>query len=102
MRTSPRETRFVICVENRGAEDLVVRKVYRVLPDKVAAAEGYLRVIDESGEDYLYPAEYFVFLELPLKAKRALASTRRPARRRPGSANAALQRTSARVARLGR
>jgi len=66
-----REKRFVICVQNQGAEDLEVRKVYRVLPDKTAGAEGYLRVIDESGEDYLYPADYFVFVELPTKAKRA-------------------------------
>ena len=64
-----RETRFAICVENRGAEDLDVRKVYRVLPDKDAAATGYVRVIDESGEDYLYPADYFVFVELPLEGE---------------------------------
>lgn len=68
MRAPAREKSFAICVQNHGAEDLDVRKVYRVLPDK-AAAEGYLRVIDESGDDYLYPAEYFVFLTLPQKAK---------------------------------
>ena len=55
-----REKGFVICVENRGAEDLVVRKVYRALHDKDAEATRYVRVIDESGEDYLYPADYFV------------------------------------------
>ena len=43
-----RETGFAICIENRGAEDLETRKVYRVLPDKAAAATGYVRVIDES------------------------------------------------------
>jgi len=64
-----REKRFVICVQNRGAEDLDVRKVYRVLQDEAAGAEGYLRVIDESSEDYLYPADYFVFVKLPTKAK---------------------------------
>ncbi|PYN54550.1 MAG: hypothetical protein DMD94_14655 [Candidatus Rokuibacteriota bacterium] len=58
-----REKGFAICVENRGAEDLEVRKVYRVLHDKDAAATGYVRVIDESGDDYLYPADYFVFVE---------------------------------------
>jgi hypothetical protein len=42
-----------------------------VLQDKAATATGYVRVIDESGEDYLYPADYFVFVELPQKAKRA-------------------------------
>jgi hypothetical protein len=96
-----REKGFVICVKNRGAEDLEVRKVYRVLHDRDAAATGYVRVIDESGEDYLYPADYFVFVELPQKAKRAWAPTRRPATRR-SSSNKPLQRTGARIARAGR
>ena len=46
-----REKGYALCVENRGAEDLEIRKVYRVLHDKGAAATGYMRVIDESGED---------------------------------------------------
>jgi hypothetical protein len=46
-----RETAFAFCIENRGAEDLEIRKVYRILQDKAAAATGYVRVIDESGED---------------------------------------------------
>ena len=96
-----REKGFVICVENRGAEDLVVRKVYRALHDKDAEATRYVRVIDESGEDYLYPADYFVFVELPQKAKRAWAATRSSAPRR-SSSNKPLQRTGARVARAGR
>ena len=95
-----REKRFVICVDNRGAEDLEVRKVYRVLPDKGAAATGYVRVIDESGEDYLYPAAYFVFVELPQKAQRAWAAIRSHATRR-SSSNKPLQRAGARVARSG-
>ena len=96
-----RETGYAICVENRGAEDLEVRKVYRVLDDNDAAASGYVRVIDESDEDYLYPAHYFVALELPQKAKRAWTVSRGPAKRR-SSSNKPLQRTSARVARAGR
>ncbi len=96
-----REKTFAICVENRGAEDLDIRKVYRVLHDKDAAATGYVRVIDESGEDYLYPADYFVFVELPQKAKRAWTATRSPAMRR-SSSNKPLQRTGTRVARFGR
>ena len=60
-----RDKRFVICVENRGADDLEVRKVYRALDDKEAAAAGYIRVVDESGEDYLYPSSFFVTLDLP-------------------------------------
>jgi hypothetical protein len=94
-----RETRFALCIANRGAEDLVVRKVYRVLPDKAAAATGYLRIVDESGEDYLYPGDYFVFVELPEKAKRAWASPRAKLRSSP---NTLLHRTGARVARSGR
>ena len=96
-----REKRFAICVENRGAEDLDLRKVYRVLHDKDAAATGHVRVIDESGEDYLYPADYFVFVELPQKAKRAWTARRSLAKRR-SSSNKPLQRPGARVARSGR
>lgn len=78
-------SRFVLCIRNDGAEDLEPRKVYQVLPDRAAAQEGYARVVDESGEDYLYPAEYFVPVRLPVAASRALASpfagARQPARR---------------------
>lgn len=98
---STRETGYAICVENRGAEDLELRKVYRVLHDSDAAASGYVRVIDESGEDYLYPNDYFVALELPQKAKRAWTASRGPAKRRSSSSKP-FQRTGARVARAGR
>ncbi|MCP5050625.1 MAG: hypothetical protein GY940_25910 [bacterium] len=60
--------KFVLCVKNNECEDLELRKVYRVLPDKEASKEGYLRIIDESGEDYLYPESYFVSLRLPQQA----------------------------------
>ncbi len=63
-RTGTREKRFAICVQNRGADDLEIRKVYRILPDKVSSSGGHLRVIDESGEDYLYPAKFFMRIEL--------------------------------------
>ncbi len=90
-----REKRFVICVQNRGAEDLDVRKVYRVLLDKAAAVDGYLRVIDESGEDYLYPERYFVFVALPKEAKRAWADAGRTSGRRSGPPSRAYRRTAA-------
>ena len=48
------------------------RKIYQVLPDDEASKEGYLRVIDESGEDYLYPESYFILLQLPREAQEAL------------------------------
>ena len=63
---------FVLCIEDRDCEDLEKRKIYRVLPDNDAEAEGYLRVIDESGEDYLYPRSYFVSIQLPREAQEAL------------------------------
>lgn len=66
--------RYVICVRTEGTEDLEVRKVYRVLPDESASARGHLRVVDESGEDYLYPADWFVTVEVPEEAERALAA----------------------------
>ncbi|RKU09011.1 hypothetical protein C6501_15805 [Candidatus Poribacteria bacterium] len=69
------ETHFVLCIENEGCEDLETRKFYRILPDEEAAKEGYLRVIDESQEDYLYPESYFIFLELPYKVQDALVAT---------------------------
>ena len=67
--------RFAICLKNKDSEDLVVRKLYLVLPDEQAEKENYLRVIDESGEDYLYPASYFFLLALPQKVERALKRT---------------------------
>lgn len=69
------EPKFVLCVRNDDCDDLELRKVYRVLPDVRAAKEDYLRVVDESGEDYLYPASYFVAVKLPQKARAALAAT---------------------------
>lgn len=67
------QLRFVLCLRNDGCDDLEPRKVYQVVVDPDAAEEGYLRVIDESGEDYLYPADYFVPVELPEAAAKTLA-----------------------------
>ncbi len=66
------QSEFVICVRNEGSEDLVPGKVYQVLEDQTAAREDYIRVIDESGEDYLYPSNSFVPIILPKAAERAL------------------------------
>jgi len=68
---------FAICVRNEGAEDLEIRRVYQILPDARAAKVGYVRVVDESGEDYLYPADYFVPVELSREAERALSTAPR-------------------------
>jgi len=52
--------RFAICINNGGYfEDLKERKIYKVLPDEAAARSHYLRILDETSEDYLYPAVYF-------------------------------------------
>jgi hypothetical protein len=73
MASPRRKKQFLLCVRNRGSEDLEPRKFYEHLPDEVASREGYVRVVDESGEDYLYPKTYFVAVRLPLEAERALA-----------------------------
>lgn len=71
----PSTTRkFALCIHSGDSEDLEVRKVYEILPDAKAAKEGYLRVVDESGEDYLYPSAYFAPLRLPAVTLRELAA----------------------------
>jgi len=72
MSTARKQHAFALCVRNDECEDIELRKVYQVLPDKRAARDGYLRIIDESGEDYLYPESYFVPLKLPRKAQDSL------------------------------
>lgn len=60
---------FAVCTENSGYEvSLELRKIYEILLDPSAATHGQLRVIDESGEDYLYPASFFTSIDLPQKA----------------------------------
>lgn len=68
------ETQFVLRIKNEGCEDVEKRKFYQLLPDDTAAQEGYLRIVDESDEDYLYPEFYFIFLELPRKTQKTLAT----------------------------
>jgi len=65
-RQKEKEIRFAVCVNNADyPASLELHKIYRVLPDEDAEADGDMRVVDESGEDYLYPADYFVLVELP-------------------------------------
>jgi hypothetical protein len=71
----PSKRHWVVCVRNDGYEaSLERRKIYEVLPDADAAAHSQLRVIDESGDDYLFPARYFATIELPAAVRRALAA----------------------------
>lgn len=67
------ETQFAVCISNKGyAASLEVRKIYRLIPDRAGAKHGLVRIIDEMGEDYLFPEEYFVPLRLPQAAERAM------------------------------
>jgi len=70
-----RGNKFVICVYNEGQEaSLILRKVYEQLPDADAEREGQIRVIDEDGEDYLHPANYFLPIDLPSDIREAVES----------------------------
>jgi hypothetical protein len=66
-------TQFVVCIKNeKYPASLQVRKIYKSLPDASAAKHQLIRVIDESGEDYLYPADYFCSDKLPQLIVKAL------------------------------
>ena len=74
-----RATCFALCLDNEGYEaSLEVGKLYRVVPDEEAAAHGYARVVDESGEDYAFSSNRFYAVELPLTAERILLAASRP------------------------
>ena len=93
MLTSKKRVEFAACVANEGCEDLQVWKVYQIVPDTKAAGVGCVRVIDESGEDYLYPADRFVAVDFPKDVRARL-----PRWRPSNGPNRALQAT----ARAGR
>ena len=66
-------TEYVVCIDNSDyLASLERHKIYRVLPDEDAAADGDIRVIDESGEDYLYSADRFVPISVPPAVKKSL------------------------------
>ena len=68
-------THFAVCLNNEGyPASLEVGKLYRVVPDEEAAAEGYLRVVDESGEDYAFASNRFHIIELPSAVEKILLS----------------------------
>ena len=74
MPSARKRKRFVVCVQNEGyPASLELRKIYEVLPDDDAAAHGLSRVIDESGEDYLYPAKFFKPVDLPQEVATAVS-----------------------------
>jgi len=70
-----RSKRFAVCLKNTGYEaSLEPRKIYEVVPDQEAEKHRQLRVIDESGEDYLYPGSFFAAIELPQPLRKAVLS----------------------------
>lgn len=63
-------TKFVMCVDNEGYPvDLTIHMVYKVIPDEKADPRGWIRVVDNTGEDYLYPARKFVPVQIPEEAE---------------------------------
>jgi len=70
---SETERQFAICIRNDGYEEsLEPRKIYEILEDSIAAQHGMIRVIDEEGEDYLYPKEWFLPIQLPETIEQAV------------------------------
>jgi hypothetical protein len=73
MRTRVKSKRqFAICIRTDESDLLTPRRIYEVLPDDSAAKSRYIRVVDDEGEDYLYPASYFVFVDFPPAVEQAL------------------------------
>jgi hypothetical protein len=73
MADSRKKKRFVVCVRNTGyPASLELRKIYQALADDRAEAHGLVRVIDESGEDYLYPQDLFMAVDLPQRVASAV------------------------------
>lgn len=71
------EKNFAVCVNNKGyPASLELRKLYQVIPDEEAAKLGQIRVVDESGENYLYPGQYFAPVRLPQDTERAVLRAR--------------------------
>ncbi len=74
MTKSKLARQYLLCVRNdKYPASLEMRKIYQALPDRNAAAKSFVRVIDESGEDYLYLANYFVAIDVPQAARRDFA-----------------------------
>jgi hypothetical protein len=73
MTTMSKTKRFAVCIKNEGAEEsLELRKIYEILEDPAGEKRNYVRVIDEEGEDYLYPRTWFLPLDLPHTVEEAL------------------------------
>ena len=72
MKRSKRERRLAICIKSDDPDLLTPRKIYEVIPDASAEKSDFIRVIDNEGEDYLYPASCFIFVSLPHEVEKVL------------------------------
>ena len=69
---------FALCIDNAGYQaSLIPGKVYRILPDPIAARDDLVRIADESGEDYLYHKGHFVFVDFPPTVKKKILALER-------------------------
>ncbi len=72
MKSQSAGKQFVVCIQNKGYEvSLEKRKIYTAFREEADEKQGLLRVLDESGEDYLYPSKYFVSIDLPSEIAQA-------------------------------
>ena len=78
MKSKTRVPKLAVCIRSDDPDLLTPRIIYQVLPDDHGSTSDYVRVIDNEGEDYLYPAKYFIFVELPNDVQRALANAPQP------------------------
>ena len=77
-KSANRTARFAVCLNSEGYEaSLETGKLYRMIPDKEAEAHGYVRIVDESGEDYAFASDRFHPVRLPLAVKQALSAPSR-------------------------
>ena len=74
MTKAQARSKYVLCIENKDCDDLEKGKVYPLVPDAKAKRDGYIRVVDESGEDYLYPESHFVPVDIPARGREALSA----------------------------
>lgn len=72
MRTAKRDRRLAICIKSDDPDLLTPRKIYEVIPDSSAEKSDFVRVVDNEGEDYLYAASCFLFVEFPLEVEKVL------------------------------
>ena len=78
MKSKTVAPKLAVCIQSDDPDLLTPRMIYQVLSDNSASKSDYVRVIDNEGEDYLYPAKYFIFVELPNEVQRALVKTDQP------------------------